>query len=161
MSVDRHVRRIGILGTRGIPAAHGGFETFVEGLATDLASRGHEVRVYCQAQGPPARKVREWRGVELVEFALPLGGAVSTVLFDLVSTLDAALHGVGELLPEVREWLREQVLRKRNGTAANGPFVCRRPRFEDAAAAWATREKQRHEGWHARRSQKPTVVKGT
>ena len=75
-----------------------------------------------------------------------------------IAHVDAALHGVGELLPEVREWLREQVLRKRNGTAANGPFVCRRPRFEDAAAAWAAREKQRHEGWHARRSQKPTVV---
>lgn len=37
-----------ILGTRGIPAAHGGFETFAERLALFLAGRGWQVGVYCQ-----------------------------------------------------------------------------------------------------------------
>ena len=40
--------RIAILGTRGIPARYGGFETFAEELATRLAARGHLVRVYCR-----------------------------------------------------------------------------------------------------------------
>src|SRR6478736_76230 len=40
--------RIAILGTRGIPARYGGFETFAEELATRLAARGHEVSVYCR-----------------------------------------------------------------------------------------------------------------
>jgi glycosyltransferase involved in cell wall biosynthesis len=40
--------RIAILGTRGIPARYGGFETFAEELATRLAARGHDVAVYCR-----------------------------------------------------------------------------------------------------------------
>ncbi len=40
--------RIAILGTRGIPANYGGFETFAEELSTRLAARGHAVTVYCR-----------------------------------------------------------------------------------------------------------------
>ena len=53
--------RIAILGTRGIPARYGGFETFAEELATRLAARGHRVSVYCRDRsGDP-----EYRGVSL------------------------------------------------------------------------------------------------
>jgi len=38
---------IALLGTRGIPACYGGFETFAEQLSTRLAKKGHEVTVYC------------------------------------------------------------------------------------------------------------------
>ena len=38
--------KLAIIGTRGIPANYGGFETFAEELATRLVSRGHEVTVY-------------------------------------------------------------------------------------------------------------------
>lgn len=40
--------RIAILGTRGIPARYGGFETLAEQLANRLAARGHVVTVYCR-----------------------------------------------------------------------------------------------------------------
>jgi glycosyltransferase involved in cell wall biosynthesis len=39
---------ISILGTRGIPARYGGFETFAEQLAKRLVERGHTVDVYCR-----------------------------------------------------------------------------------------------------------------
>lgn len=38
--------RIALVGTRGIPARYGGFETFAEELSSRLILRGHEVRVY-------------------------------------------------------------------------------------------------------------------
>jgi len=38
--------RIAILGTRGVPANYGGFETLAEELGARLAARGHEVSVY-------------------------------------------------------------------------------------------------------------------
>lgn len=44
---------LNILGTRGIPAAHGGFETFAERLALYLTSRGVSVTVYCQSIANP------------------------------------------------------------------------------------------------------------
>ena len=40
--------KIAILGTRGIPARYGGFETLVDQLSKRLAQRGHDVTVYCR-----------------------------------------------------------------------------------------------------------------
>src|SRR5437868_5790960 len=40
--------KIAILGTRGIPARYGGFETFAEQLSKRLVDRGHAVTVYCR-----------------------------------------------------------------------------------------------------------------
>jgi glycosyltransferase involved in cell wall biosynthesis len=40
--------RIAIVGTRGIPARYGGFETFAEELSTRLVARGHTLTVYCR-----------------------------------------------------------------------------------------------------------------
>lgn len=40
--------RIALLGTRGIPANYGGFETFAEELSRRLVQRGHKVTVYCR-----------------------------------------------------------------------------------------------------------------
>jgi glycosyltransferase involved in cell wall biosynthesis len=56
--------RIAILGTRGIPASYGGFETFAEHLSTRLVARGHEVTVYCRAHYVSPRQL-EYQGVRL------------------------------------------------------------------------------------------------
>jgi len=40
--------KIAILGTRGIPARYGGFETLAEQLSNRLVAHGHEVTVYCR-----------------------------------------------------------------------------------------------------------------
>jgi Glycosyltransferase len=40
--------KLAILGTRGVPARYGGFETFAEELGRRLASRGHQVTIYCR-----------------------------------------------------------------------------------------------------------------
>ena len=53
--------RFAILGTRGIPARYGGFETFAEELSTRLAKRGHQVTVYCRERYPEPT----YRGVRL------------------------------------------------------------------------------------------------
>ena len=81
--------RIAILGSRGIPARHGGFETFAEGLAVRLVERGHAVTVYCEGrrQGRP----RSWRGVRLVYVPVPVGGCARPLLYDLFALLHASL----------------------------------------------------------------------
>lgn len=55
-------RHIAILGTRGIPANYGGFETFAEELSSRLTARGHRVTVYCRNPHP----AKTYLGVELV-----------------------------------------------------------------------------------------------
>ena len=44
--------KIGILGTRGIPNYHGGFEQFAEFFASFLSERGHDVFVYSSHSHP-------------------------------------------------------------------------------------------------------------
>ena len=81
--------RIAILGTRGIPASYGGFETFAEHLSTRLAARGHEVTVYCRAHYVSPRQL-EYHGVKLK--VLP---TIRHKYFDtVVHTFLSAIHAV-------------------------------------------------------------------
>ena len=57
------MRRVALLGTRGIPAQHGGFETAVEHIGPGLAARGFDVTVYCRN---PGQTMTEYRGTRLV-----------------------------------------------------------------------------------------------
>lgn len=51
------------MGTRGVPASYGGFETAVEEIGKRLAARGHEVTVYCRN---PGQTLTEYEGMRLV-----------------------------------------------------------------------------------------------
>jgi len=57
--------RIALLGTRGVPARYGGFETCVEEVGARLVERGHRVVVYGAAPAG-AEAPAKYRGMELV-----------------------------------------------------------------------------------------------
>src|SRR5687767_15296157 len=81
--------RIAILGTRGIPASYGGFETFAEHLSTRLVARGHDVTVYCRAHYVSPRQM-EYHGVRLQ--ILP---TIRHKYFDtIVHTFLSSIHAV-------------------------------------------------------------------
>ena len=75
--------RIALLGTRGIPANYGGFETFAEEISTRLSARGHELTVYCR------ERLREptYRGVHLQYLPTIRHKYFDTVAHTCVSTL--------------------------------------------------------------------------
>jgi glycosyltransferase involved in cell wall biosynthesis len=80
---------LAILGTRGIPANYGGFETFAEHLSTRLAARGHQVTVYCRAHYISPRQIA-YQGVRLQ--VLP---TIRHKYFDtVIHTFLSALHAV-------------------------------------------------------------------
>jgi glycosyltransferase involved in cell wall biosynthesis len=81
-----------ILGTRGIPAAHGGFETFAEKLALHLVAQGWRVVVYCQDDGSGPVTEDVWQGVERVRIPVDLPGPKGTIWFDWQATRHAARH---------------------------------------------------------------------
>ena len=58
--------RIALVGTRGVPARYGGFETCVEEVGRRLAARGHEVVVYCRTTEQTDRSETTYRGMTLV-----------------------------------------------------------------------------------------------
>jgi len=82
------LRRFAIAGTRGIPANYGGFETFAEELSTRLASRGHDVTVYCRQkpEGP------SYRGVSLVYLPTVRHKYLDTVVHTFISSLHLLFH---------------------------------------------------------------------
>lgn len=82
-----------ILGTRGVPAAHGGFETFAEYLALHLVAQGWRVIVYCQEEGAGPVFEDRWQGVERVRIPVEGSGPRSTIAFDWKATAHAAGHG--------------------------------------------------------------------
>jgi glycosyltransferase involved in cell wall biosynthesis len=80
-------RPVHVLGTRGIPARHSGFESFAEPFCLYLADKGWDVTVYCQedvAPGGKAGPVHEdmWNGVRRVFVPVTGGGPLSTAVFD-------------------------------------------------------------------------------
>lgn len=77
-------KRIAILGTRGIPAAYGGFETFAEELSTRLTQLGmFDVTVFCNTANPFNQQT--YNGVKLINIP-PLDiGPLNTLLYDLRS----------------------------------------------------------------------------
>ncbi len=87
---DETPGKVAILGTRGIPAAYGGFESFAERFALHLVERGWDVSVYCQVEHP-APLYEMWRGVELISLQTKNTGAAQTAVFDLRATL----HSLG------------------------------------------------------------------
>jgi len=74
--------RIALLGTRGIPAHYGGFETFAEKLALFLVGRGWKVGVYCQEEVERVDhrvRVDTWRGIELIHIQVASKGPRATL----------------------------------------------------------------------------------
>src|SRR5687768_7155929 len=80
--------RIAILGTRGIPASYGGFETFAEHLSTRLVARGHDVTVYCRAHYVSPRQL-EYHGVRLKVLPTIRHKYFDTVVHAFLSALHA------------------------------------------------------------------------
>jgi glycosyltransferase involved in cell wall biosynthesis len=78
-----------IVGTRGIPAKHGGFESFAEDLSLFLTARGHSVTVYCHVDRASALKEDEWNGVHRVEISSP-SNAIGSILYDWATTIRCA-----------------------------------------------------------------------
>lgn len=81
-----------ILGTRGVPANYGGFETAAENIARYLTDRGWRTIVYCQTdhEGPIYEDV--WNGIERVNISVPNVDWTGTAKFDWLSIRHALRH---------------------------------------------------------------------
>ena len=80
--------RIALLGTRGIPANYGGFETFAEELSSRLVARGHQVTIYCREKHSQPR----YEGVDLVYLPTIRHKYFDTLAHTLISTLHLSWH---------------------------------------------------------------------
>lgn len=101
--------KIAIVGTKGIPAHHGGFETCVEEVSTRLVRRGHQVILYYRSG---ADEGKSYRGVKMVRVPELENKYLATLIPTLLSVLSVAakridvvhIYGVGNsvLVPLLR-----------------------------------------------------------
>lgn len=76
-----------VLGIRGVPAQHGGFETFAEYLCFYLVVHDWNVTVYCQEDGTGPIFQSEWEGVNRIHIPVKFSGPLGTIIFDLKSVI--------------------------------------------------------------------------
>jgi len=80
--------RIALLGTRGIPASYGGFETFAEELSGRLVERGHSVTVYARRRFFRPKATLTYLGVEVRYIPTVMHKYFETPLHSLLCFLD-------------------------------------------------------------------------
>lgn len=76
--------RVALIGTRGVPAHYGGFETAIEEVGQRLVERGHEVVVYCRGGDDPDLKT--YLGMQLVHLPAARKKALETLSHTALST---------------------------------------------------------------------------
>ncbi|MFT4228690.1 MAG: DUF1972 domain-containing protein [Microbacterium sp.] len=77
---------VAMIGTRGVPAAYGGFETAVEEVGQRLVERGHYVTVYTRGS---ERREREYLGMRVVHLPALRQKQLETLSHTTLSTLHA------------------------------------------------------------------------
>ena len=90
--------KIGIIGTRGIPNYHGGFEQFAEFFSVFLNKKGHDVYVYSSHNHPYQEE--EFDGVKLIHCNDPENkvGTVGQFVYDFNCIRDSRKRGFDILL---------------------------------------------------------------
>lgn len=87
LNMNERGLRIALLGTRGIPARYGGFETFAEEISKRLVKRGHRVSVFCRKRFFERVKDTEYQGVHLTYRSTIMQKYLETPLHSLMSFL--------------------------------------------------------------------------
>jgi glycosyltransferase involved in cell wall biosynthesis len=82
--------RIAMIGTRGVPAAYGGFETAVEEIGSRLVQAGHSVTVYCRATDGP--RLTQHLGMDLVHLGALHVKVGETLTHTALSVAHATTH---------------------------------------------------------------------
>lgn len=109
--------KVAIIGTVGVPANYGGFETLVENILGENTSEGIEYTVFCSSQAYPERR-ETYKGAKLKYIGLNANGPQST-FYDILAMMktgnkyDVALVlGVSGcmFLPIFRLWFKKKLI---------------------------------------------------
>lgn len=88
---SRAILDIALIGTRGVPARYGGFETAIEEVGRRLAEQGHRVTVYCRGV-KKSERMDEYMGMKLVHLPALRRRSLETLSHTALSVLHAMRH---------------------------------------------------------------------
>lgn len=84
--------RVALIGTRGVPARYGGFETAVEEVGWRLAERGHQVIVFSRTP-PGAQRLDAYRGMKVVNLPALKKRSLETLSHTTLSVFNKNMRG--------------------------------------------------------------------
>ena len=86
--------KIAILGSRGIPAAYGGYETIAQELGSGLAEKGFETYVSCESKNFKIKPYGDYMGIRLIYFPVisSLRSISEPLIYDLLSVIWATFR---------------------------------------------------------------------
>ena len=79
------MKKVAIIGTQGVPASYGGFETLVENIIGENCSNDIQYTVFCSGKDMPTR-IKEHKGAELKYVGLRANG-VQSIPYDIISMM--------------------------------------------------------------------------
>ncbi len=79
------MKRVAIIGTVGVPAAYGGFETLVENIIGENASKDVDYTIFCSAKDC-SKRLEEYKGAKLKYIGLHANG-VQSIIYDGISLM--------------------------------------------------------------------------
>lgn len=80
-------KKVAIIGTNGIPARYGGFETLAENLVANLGDK-YSFTVYCSSIYRKPERIKYYKNARLIYLPLKANGWQS-IMYDMVTTLHA------------------------------------------------------------------------
>ena len=84
--------KIAMIGTRGVPAHYGGFETAIEEIGSRLAAAGHDVVVFCRpVEGE--EPLASYKGMQLVHLPIVKKRSLETLAHTALSVINSTLKG--------------------------------------------------------------------
>lgn len=86
-----------MIGTRGVPARYGGFETAVEEIGRRLVARGHEVTVYCRSRAGAPERPTHHQGMALVHLPAARRRSLETLSHTALSVLHQVVTGPADV----------------------------------------------------------------
>ena len=86
-----NMKKIAIIGTAGVPAKYGGFETLVHHLVPNM-SKNYSVSVYCSSKYyKKQNRPVYWKGARLYYIPLNANGS-SSIIYDILSMIHAIFY---------------------------------------------------------------------
>lgn len=115
-------KKLAIIGTVGVPAKYGGFETLAEYILEDMV-REFDVTVFCEKASYSGRKISSYKGAELKYIPLKANGSQS-VLYDILAIVRSftsndflLVLGVSGtvILPFIRPFIKGKIITNIDG----------------------------------------------
>ncbi len=138
--------KVALIGTVGLPANYGGFETLAEHLVEELHTK-YEITVYCtKKKYAKEKRTKKYKGARLVYLPFDANG-IQSILYDSISILHALFFadvllvlGVsgGFMLPVVRLLTRKKIIVSIDGIEWKRNKWKKAARFYLWAAEWVS-----------------------